>query len=152
MKPNKQNKNAKTASSSELQALSENIMLNKQTTLPAEQLLPTATANSFFSFLKTIKHVSVASPSNIQYTMKATQFKHRMTGHAVMLATYGRKGTFTLALANKIAKEGCSEEEYVALAQQFKANEKRFKEYARFYKQQGFDVAIVNGRIVELSN
>jgi len=64
------------------------------------------------------------------------------------LKEYGRPNTFGLAVAQKLAVTGLTEAEYVQIAQRFKAKE-RLKQNIRYFKEQGFNIVLENGRYVD---
>lgn len=76
-------------------------------------------------------------------------FTNRGTCGTVPLNAYGRPGTFGLAVAEKLAATGLTEDEYVIIAQKFGTSEKRFKAYIRFFIQEGFNIVLENGRYVQ---
>jgi hypothetical protein len=94
-------------------------------------------AVSFFSFLKLIK------------TIVVSVFKNRGTGKTVALAIYGRLNTFTRAIAHEIATVGLNESEYIHIAETFSADTKRFLAYIKFYRKEGFNVVLRDGRYIE---
>jgi len=87
--------------------------------------------------------------ANCRSAVSTTEFTNRGTGGSVHLSVYGRPGTFGLALAEKIAASGLNESEYVHIAQQYKKSTTRFKDYIRYYIDQGFNLVLENGRYVD---
>lgn len=64
------------------------------------------------------------------------------------LKEYGKPNTFGLAIAQKLAATGLTEAEYVQIAQRFKAKE-RLKQHIRYFKSEGFNITLENGRYVD---
>jgi len=76
-------------------------------------------------------------------------FSRRGTGGIVPLKAYGRPGTFGCAVAEKLAETGLTEAEYVQIAQKFGTSQNRLKAYVEYFKEQGFNIVLENGRYVE---
>lgn len=79
----------------------------------------------------------------------AQVFTRRGTGGIVPLKAYGRPGTFGCAVAEKLAVTGLTEAEYVQIAQKHGTSQNRFKAYIDYFKEQGFNIVLENGRYVE---
>lgn len=95
--------------------------------------------------LEFTKRIEVAKDSD----GRTTVFTNRGTGRTVPLYMYGRPNTFTLALAEKLASTGLTEAEYVHIAQKFGTSVKRFNAYIRYFRQEGFNIVLENGRYVQ---
>lgn len=96
-------------------------------------------ANDFFAFRKIVAFFKLVNT-------KICAGFHRMTADINPLAKYGREGTFTRAIAEKLATTGLTNAEYVTIAEAFKADVKRFKAYITYHKSQGFNFTCAEGR------
>lgn len=67
----------------------------------------------------------------------------------VHLSQVGRIGSFGRAIAEKLATSGLTEAEYIAIATEHSANTKRFKEYAKYYQKEGYNIVTEGGKLVD---